>query len=686
MTERVRQLLQYILAKKHHAQRRDVDFALAEQYAANSVPPILRMSGRFARMTALERPCLLPGQQIAFVRTVRQPPPIFTPQEWERWRQDAYIHERGFVSNLCPDYAAVIGAGLAAQRDRVSVHLQSGNPEQRQFAMALIQYIDAVLELTDRYRAAAESAGNDELAAVLERVPRQGARTFREALQCLRILHFSLWLDGEYHNTVGRFDQYMLPFLQADLDAGRLDRARALELLEDFFLSFNTDSDLYPGVQQGDNGQSMVLGGLRPDGTDGFNLLSELCLEACGELRLIDPKINLRVGKDTPLSVYALGTRLTKAGLGFPQYSNDDVVIPALQRLGYTEADAREYVVAACWEFIIPGKGMEIVNIDALCFPKAVDLAVHRHLTSDGTFDAFFAHVCDCVREECDRITGRLAAAHVRFVPSAWISMLMQGCVARGTDITQGGKYNNFGLHGTGLATAADSLAAIRQAVYEQRLCTPQQMLDAVDRDFAGQEQLLHWARFEAPKMGRDDDRVDGYAVRLLDVFAEALAGKRNRLGGVFRAGTGSAMYYLWHVGQLGASPDGRRRGEPLGANFSPSLFAKTDGPFSVIRSFTKQHFRNACNGGPLTLEFHATLFSDEECEQKVAQLVRSFIRLGGHQLQLNAVSTETLRDAQRHPERYPQLVVRVWGWSAYFVELDRAYQDHVLARQAYSV
>ncbi len=686
MTERVQQLLHFILAKRHHAQRQDVDFALAEQYAANSVPPILRMSGRFARMAELEQPRLLPGERIAFVRTIRNPPEIFTPSEWECWKQDAYIHERGFISNLCPDYASVIGSGLTAQRDRVSVHLQSGNPEQREFAMALVQYIDAVLELTDRYRAEAERVGDAELAAVLKRVPRQGARTFREALQFFRILHFSLWLDGEYHNTVGRFDQYMLPYLQADLQAGRLDRAAALELLEDFFLSFNKDSDLYPGVQQGDNGQSMVLGGMRPDGSDGFNLLSELCLEACGELKLIDPKINLRVGRDTPLSVYEQGTELTKAGLGFPQYSNDDVVIPALMRLGYEEADARDYVVAACWEFIIPGKGMEIVNIDALCFPKAVDTAVHRYLASDGTFDAFLAHTCACVREEGERIADRLAGATVRFVPSAWISMLMQGCVARGTDITRGGKYNNFGVHGAGLATAADSLAAIRRFVYEQRFCTPQQMIDAVDRDFAGQDELLHRVRSEAPKMGQDDDQVDGCAVRLLDAFAEALAGKRNRMGGCFRAGAGSAMYYLWHVEQLGASPDGRRKGEPLGANFSPSLFAKTGGPFSVIRSFTKPHCGNACNGGPLTLEFHGTLFSDEECIQKVAQLVQTFIRLGGHQLQLNAVDAGTLRDAQRHPEQYPQLVVRVWGWSAYFVELDRPYQEHVLARQEYTV
>ena len=157
-------------------------------------------------------------------------------------------------------------------------------------------------------------------------------------------------------------------------------------------------------------------------------------------------------------------------------------------------------------------------------------------------------------------------------------------------------------------------------------------------------------------------------------------------MGGSFRAGTGSAMYYLWHANEIGASADGRRKGEPFGTNFSPSLFAKINGPFSVIKSFTKQDFADAVNGGPLTLEFHQSLFTDEESIEKVGMIVKSFIDRGGHQLQLNAVNVEKLKDAQKHPENYKQLVVRIWGWSAYFVELDKEYQDQVIARQVYSV
>ena len=164
------------------------------------------------------------------------------------------------------------------------------------------------------------------------------------------------------------------------------------------------------------------------------------------------------------------------------------------------------------------------------------------------------------------------------------------------------------------------------------------------------------------------------------------MKGYKNEFGGIFRAGTGSAMYYIFVANEMGASPDGRLKGEPLGANFSVSLFAKIKGPVSVIASMTKPHFENAINGGPLTLEFHQSVFSEESGVEKVATLVKAFIDRGGHQLQLNAVNLDKLLDAQKHPENYKNLIVRIWGWSAYFVELDKCYQDHVIARQVYSI
>ena len=199
-------------------------------------------------------------------------------------------------------------------------------------------------------------------------------------------------------------------------------------------------------------------------------------------------------------------------------------------------------------------------------------------------------------------------------------------------------------------------------------------------------EGFLHLLRYEAPKMGCDNDLPDLLATRLLDDFADGLAGHKNAYGGIYRAGTGTAMYYLWHAAEVGATADGRRKGEPFGTNYSPNLFAKIDGPTSVIRSFTKQHVARSCNGGPLTLEFAASMFQDPESINKLAELVRYFVMKGGHQMQLNAVNADKMKAAQKHPEQYAQLVVRIWGWSAYFVELDKEYQDHVIARQEYTV
>ena len=538
--------------------------------------------------------------------------------------------------------------------------------------------IDCVIELSDRYLEKARALGREDLVEILTRVPRYPARSFREALQFFRIIHFSLWLEGNYHITVGRFDKELYPYLKADLEAGALTVREAEELVTEFFLTFNKDSDLYPGVQQGDNGQSLMLGGIDEEGREVFNLLSELSLKASHENKMIDPKINLRVNRNTPIERYVKATELTRAALGFPQYSNDDVVIPALEKLGYAHSDAVNYTVAACWEFIIPGVGTDIVNVAALSYPKAVDRAMASSLESSESFEDFFFAVEEEIRKETDLIVD--SQRKVWFVPSPLLNALM------GSDIDGEGKYNNFGAHGTGIATATDSLAAIKKYVFEEKSVTAGELIRAVKANFEGYPELLHTLRYDAPKLGNNDDYADQISVRLMDCFAKALAGKKNPNGGIWRAGTGSAMYYLWHANEIGASADGRLKGEPFGTNFSVSLFAPVRGPVSVIGSMTKQNFKDAINGGPLTLEFHESVFSDTDGTAKVGALVKRFIDLGGHQLQVNTVNSEKLLDAQKHPENYKRLVVRIWGWSAYFVELDREYQDHVLRRQAYKI
>lgn len=653
-----------ILNKEHHKYRHRVDWDLAGEYAKAGLTPVERMADRFERISREEKPVILPDEKIVFMRTVENLPPVFTDEEWADITKKHYIHELGYISNLSPDYYGTIEAGLLKKRESADEYGKRA--------------IDNIIALSDKYLAEAKRQCRDDIVEVLTQVPRYPARNFREALQFFRIIHYALWLEGNYHNTVGRFDKYMYKYLKADMDAGIYTEETALELLEDFFLSFNKDSDIYVGVQQGDNGQSMMLGGIDENGNDVFNLLSELCLKASCNNKLIDPKINLRVSKSTPAERYTEATKLTKAGLGFPQYSNDDIVIPALESLGYEHNDAVNYTVAACWEFIIPNVGADVANIAALSYPKAVDTAFHNSLLKCETYNEFFDAVKAEIYNETEKIHKGIK--DLWFIPSPFMNVLMD------CDIYNGGKYNNFGIHGTGIATAADSLAAIKKYVFDEKSIDKTEYIKAVDNNFEDTPELLHKLRYESPKLGNNDDFVDSIATALLDAFADSLEGKVNCRGGIYRAGTGSAMYYLWHANEIGASPDGRRDKEPFGTNFSVSLFAEVDGPVSVIASMTKQHFKKAINGGPLTLEFHQSLFSDDDGIVKVGALVKSFIDRGGHQLQLNTVNLEQMKDAQIHPENHKQLVVRIWGWSAYFVELDKEYQDHVMARQAYTV
>ena len=676
-------LYDYYIARKHHAYRRPFPPELIASVREENTPTE-RMATRLRLVLSNEQPTILDGQRIVFLRTVTDVPDIFTEAEWSDIRAKHFVHELGYVYNLCGEYGKVITSGLEPIREALEAHLtDEATAEQKLFAESALSGIAALYDLADRYRAEAERIGRADVAAVLSRVPRQGATTFREALQFLRMLNYTVWAEGNYHNTLGRFDQYMMPFLQADLDAAALTMEEAESLLEEFFLSVNWDSDMYPGVQLGDNGQSMMLGGVTRDGADAYNELTRMCLQASCRLLLIDPKINLRVGKDTSMERYIEGTHLTKAGLGFPQYSNDDVVIPALVKLGYKLEDARNYSVAACWEFIVAGCGMDINNIAALSFPLAVEKAVEAVLPTAPDFDTVLAEVKKNVEAGVDEICADIH--DIYFVPSPFYSILMDDCVEQARDISLGARYNNFGIHGTGVATAADSLAAIKMHVFDEKTVSGAQLLEALHNDFAGQEALLYKLRNETPKMGDNDDRADSMAVTLLNWFADAAEGRRNERDGVFRVGTGSAMFYIDHAKVLTASADGRRKDESFGANFSPSLYVRSKGPFSVIQSFTKCPVDRAINGGPLTMEFHSTVFDTEEGVEGVAALVKAYIDKGGHQLQLNSINRDRLLDAQAHPENYGSLIVRIWGWSAYFVELEKRFQDHLIARQEFT-
>lgn len=683
MDDRVKKIYDRLIKREYRALRSETQYDFAAEYAEKALNETLRVSDRLMRLAEAETAVLFPEDKIGIMRTVKRVPPIFTQEERKAIWSTHFIYDGAKVNNIASDYGKTMAMGLEAKRRQIEAALKTTEEGDAKNVLyrAMRQSIDAVYLIAEKYRTAAEREGNQELAKALSVVPANPPESYYQALVMLRLLNYALWLNGNKHNTIGRFDVYMYPYFQKDMESGALSREEALALTQEFFIDLNFDADLYPGVQQGDNGQSLVLGGCDENGSCVYNDLSKLCLEASLELKIIDPKINLRVDRNTPFDLYLLGTELTKQGLGFPQYSNDDVVIPALVGMGYDLKDARNYVVAACWEFIIPGVAMDIVNIDALNFPKIVRDEVLQNLRTADSFPAFMQSVRRGIFAECDRM---IRATENRYImPSPFQSVIMSDCIEEGRDISDGAKYNNYGFHGAGLSNAADSLAAIRKCVYDEKTIAPERLIEAIECDFEGcsevRNQLLN-----APKFGNNDDYVDCIAEELLNDFADSLEGRRNDRGGVFRAGTGSAMYYIWFGENLGATPDGRKAGAPFSANYSPSLDVPLQGVLSVVQSFTKPDLKRVCNGGPLTLEFHDTVFKNQDGTQKVAELVRYFIQRGGHQLQLNAVNRDKLLDAQKHPEKYPNLIVRVWGWSGYFNELDAAYQNHIIKRSEF--
>ena len=698
MTERIKSLLERTFDKEQKRFRRDVDWRpLLERFIREGVGDESRARIGLEEMLKAETPAFMEGERLAFMRTVKQIPDLHSEEEMEaRKASGIAFGEKGVVFNLTADFGPTIRDGLDARLAEMEARLArcraDGDAEGIEFLENAILSVRAVISLAERYRAAAEARGLKDIADTLAQVPRKGARTLHEALQSLRILHYAMWCEGEYHCGLGRIDQYLYPYYEADIMAGRLTDETALEELEEFFIACNRDSDLYIGVQQGDNGQSVMLGGVTRDGKPAFNALSRLCLKACGELKLVDPKINLRVDRNTPIEVYELGTELTAKGLGFPQYANDDVVIPALQRWGYELEDARDYSVAACWEFLIPGCGMDINNIDAVSFVGALDAAlrnlVGRSLRDRGggqragrptiVYDDVEAEFLAEIQRRADALVEKYR--HVEILPGPFVSAISAGCIGKARDICKGAKYNNFGIHGTGIAVAVDSLASVRELVFERNLVSLDELVKLLDTDFAGRPDVLAAAK-SAPKMGNADPRVDEIAKRVVAFWGHVFDGKRNGRSGVFRPGTGSAMYYIWHTRDVPASADGRLKGEPLSANWAPALDVPVKGPISVVRSFTEPDLGPVCNGGPLTIEIHDSAFAMPDGVEKVAQLVKFFVVRGGHQMQINTINRETLLDAQKHPERHRHLIVRVWGWSGYFIELDKPYQDQIIRR-----
>ena len=675
MTEKVKKALDILTSREYRRNRTDNDTDLTDLISTE--PYEMRDTIVLEQILAGERPILLDGDIFGFNRYQKNFA-YYTDPTGKR-----ITHAPG---NITPNYARVIFRGYDGLLEDIDAYSRK-NPDRSAFYEAMRRSVVASLRIADDYRAEALRVGNVRLADALSQVPHKGARSFYEACVFFKFIVFTLRCSHALHLTLGRFDQYMLPFYEADIQRG-VSRDELFETLELFFVSLNIDSDIYFGVQQGDNGQSMVLGGFSEDGRYLYNDLSELCMQASLELSLIDPKINLRVGKGAPDHIYEIGTKLTAKGLGFPQYCNDDLIIPYLISLGYDKQDAYNYAVAACWEPISQNNAYDVPNQTVINLPELVDGAIREALRDGAGFEALMGKVRRNIGNKADELTDRFSLekhpenASTRLT---YLSLFIDGCLERGLDFTAGGaKYNNYGVLSAGIANAADALAAVKKLVLEDGTIAPDTLLKALEANFEGYEDIRHLL-LNAPKMGNNDDYVDAIAGEIMDIEADCFHNRKNgSYGGVWRVGTGSAQFYVMFARDLRATADGRRAGDAFGCSFSPAISTKTRGPLSMLQSFTKNDLSRMCNGGPITVELHDTVFRNSDGEKKVAQFVKAFVMLGGHQLQLNSINREMLLEVQKHPEEHKNLIVRVWGWSGYFCELGKEYQDHIISRTEY--
>ena len=638
----------------------------------------------YRRLLETEIPVVLPGERIIFTRTLGDG--SFRPPVPAGFRE--HYETTNMIENLTPGWETLIREGLLGRRAAALASLarHRGDEEAEDYLEATVETIDAVGEFARRYAAAATSPEQREL---LERVPMHSARTFHEALQSIRFVSSVMRLIRTPHLGFGRFDQYMLDFYRADLAAGRLTRESAADLLAEFFCALNRDSDLYRGMQRGDNGQSLMLGGCDRSGASAVNELTYLVLEVAETTALIDPKINLRVDSSTPDDLLVLAARLTRRGLGFPQYCNDEQVIPALVKFGYPVEAARNYTVAACWEFVVED-GRDTPNCLLVNFPRAADEAIRDGLRAGDDFDGILRRIPETLRRQQAEILKKCRAS-CAWLPDVLISALAPHAIEKGRDLNRGGgSHYHYGCHGCGSSSAVDALTAVKYVIFETRAATPERLLAALESDFADDPELRAMLKAAPHKAGCGDPLADDLMVMLFDEMADMLSEiTDNGRGGRIRPGTGSAQYYArltqpQFAGSLGATADGRRRGDYIASSLAPAPGVRSRGILTELMSYGKLPYDRLCNGGPITMELAPAYFRGDDALQRTAHIIRDFVRTGCQQLQLNLLDPEVLRDAQLHPERHRDLIVRVWGWSGYFVELSPEYQNQIIQRQCF--
>ena len=550
-----------------------------------------------------------------------------------------------------------------------------------------------------------------QIAAVCDRVPAHAPRSFHEALQMYWFCHLAVIteLNGWDSFCPGHLDQHLEPFYQREKQAGSLTPEQARELLASFFIKFNNHpAPPKVGVTAAESGTytdfaNINLAGLTAGGDSGIGEVSYLLLEVIDELHILQPSNNVQISRKTEQDFLRAACRVIRKGYGFPSVFNSDTVVAEMLRQGKSLSDAREGGTSGCVETGAFGKEAYILT-GYFNLPKILELTLNdghdprldRQLgprTGDPRTFTSFAELLVAWRKQLRhfvdiKISGNRIIEHLyaEQMPAPFLSLITDDCIERGRDYNAGGaRYNTSYLQGVGIGTLTDSLAAIEQLVFGEGRVELADLLAAVSEDFAGHEALRQLLVNKAPKWGNDDDRADEVMRGVFEDFFAAVDGRPNLRGGSYHIDMLPTTCHIYFGSVLGASPDGRRAGQPLSEGISPSQGMDRAGPTAVLQSAAKMdHVRTG--GTLLNMKFTPEALAGDENLDRMASLVRGYFKLGGHHIQFNVIDAETLRRAQIEPQAHRGLIVRVAGYSDYFCDLSQELQDEIIARTAHGL
>ncbi len=613
--------------------------------------------------------------------------------EDEHFLSGQNVYWAGWGGHSILGFQQVLAEGTEGIRETIRRYRAAEtDPRKRAFREALLVVCDGIDAFAENYAMTAAQMAKDnasgdrkdDLAAIAERcsrVPRYGARTFPEAIQSFWFIHL---LEGT--DSPGRFDQYMLPYYKRDVDSGRLTKDEAQDWVDHLWKRFNDTRSW-----------NVCVGGLRPDGSDGTNDLTYMALEATRRIQKVAPNLSLRLHKDSPPALWSKALEVIETGVGMPALYNDDLFVPALMRYGISEEDARDYALNGCSQVDIQGRshmGLEDGEMNLL---KCLELALHdgfdpntQHQTGPHTGDprAFtsFYQLWEAYTAQVEYFSKRLThaanvvqKAHAETSPNLIRSLFVEDCIQKGQDFKAGGpRYNHGQILTQGIANTADSLAAIRKLVFEEECISMDELLEAIDQDFPD-ESFRQMLLQEAPKFGNDDDYVDNLAIQVIDHFYRHLNTYHTWRGGMFAGGSIVFTRAISFGSRVGATPDGRRAYTPLADSVGPVQGRDISGPTAMFNSAAKVPQILAQSAYVLNVKFTPELI--QENRDKVIAMFQTYFRRGGQQIQINVVDKEMLLRAKGNPEQYGSLVVRVGGYSDYFVRLSPALQNDVIAR-----